>query len=429
MAKLQEVFVAGGLPTVTYVPRTEHKLEDALRDYLFQRHKILSVSGPTKSGKTVLVRRLLPKGKAFWISGGQAATADAFWQSVLGHLGGHTTVAISSSAESAQQSAQKYTAGVRPGGIGAEAQTSTKDISSSQQTRQRSRTVNPAIAALTGLVSAGIPLVIDDFHYIDKTIQKEIIRSLKEPIFEGLPVILISVPHRAFDAVRVEKEMTGRVSHLQIPAWTTAELTEIPLVGFKALNASCGSEITEMLQRQAFGSPHLMQDFCLELGRINQLWEAAEDLRLVHTPQGWDTFFRDRAADTSKSAFERLAKGPRQRTDRMPRILINDKTCDIYVAILLAIAHTGPKISLTYEDIRAGLKAVLQDELPQSNEVTRILEKMSEIAQKEIEGEPVVDWDKEYSTLHISDPFFAYYLRWGVEPPLKLEKESALLLS
>lgn len=41
-----QVFVAGGLPTVTYNPRADLRLEDRLRDYLDERHKILSVSGP-----------------------------------------------------------------------------------------------------------------------------------------------------------------------------------------------------------------------------------------------------------------------------------------------------------------------------------------------------------------------------------------------
>jgi hypothetical protein len=31
-----------------------------LRDYLDERFKVLSLSGPTKSGKTVLVRRVAP---------------------------------------------------------------------------------------------------------------------------------------------------------------------------------------------------------------------------------------------------------------------------------------------------------------------------------------------------------------------------------
>lgn len=70
---------------------------------------------------------------------------------------------------------------------------------------------------------------------------------------------------------------------------------------------------------------------------------------------------------------------------------------------------------MSYEDIRTGLRTVLSDEIPQANEVTRILEKMSEIARDDIKGEPVVDWDSSY--LHISDPFFAYYLKWGIVLP------------
>jgi hypothetical protein len=42
---------------------------------------------------------------------------------------------------------------------------------------------------------------------------------------------------------------------------------------------------------------------------------------------------------------------------------------------------------------------------------------MGKIAKENIEGEPVVDYDAELSTLYISDPFFAYFLRWGMEEP------------
>ena len=52
-------------------------------------------------------------------------------------------------------------------------------------------------------------------------------------------------------------------------------------------------------------------------------------------------------------------------------------------------------------------------EPPQRHEVTRVLEEMSKIAREKIEGEPVVDYDEELSTLYISEPFFAYFLRWG----------------
>ena len=50
---------------------------------------------------------------------------------------------------------------------------------------------------------------------------------------------------------------------------------------------------------------------------------------------------------------------------------------------------------------------------PQKHEVTRVLDEMTRIAREQIDGEPVVDYDGELATLYISDPYFAYWLRWG----------------
>ena len=55
--RVGHVFVAGGLPTLTYVSRNERGLEQKITDYIEERHRILSVSGPTKTGKTVLLRK------------------------------------------------------------------------------------------------------------------------------------------------------------------------------------------------------------------------------------------------------------------------------------------------------------------------------------------------------------------------------------
>ena len=60
-----------------------------------------------------------------------------------------------------------------------------------------------------------------------------------------------------------------------------------------------------------------------------------------------------------------------------------------------------------------GSGSVLKDDPPSQQEVTRVVQEMSKIAREKIEGEPVVDYDTELETLHISDPFFAYFLRWG----------------
>lgn len=65
---------------------------------------------------------------------------------------------------------------------------------------------------------------------------------------------------------------------------------------------------------------------------------------------------------TSKVAFERLAKGPRQRADRIQRKLKSGEIVDIYSAILHAIAETGPNTVITYEELRKSLRSVMQDD-------------------------------------------------------------------
>lgn len=415
MVKLSDVFVAGGFPSITYIARDEYQLESTMEDYLDARYKLLSISGSTKSGKTVLVRKTIPKRDSFWISGGQVIDLNSFWEMVLEKTGGYTSFSETTSNNENIVSGREMTASIKPLGMGGDVKSQFNESEQHGSSQTLGRAVPSALSAINQLMNHMLPLVVDDFHYIDKSIQQSIVRSLKDPIFEGLPIILITVPHRAFDVMRVEKEMTGRVKQLQIPAWQTSELERIAELGFKALNVHCEPSLIKKMTREAFESPHLMQDFCAALCRANGVRETQTEVLKLQEPHDWQTFLRNMASDTSKLAFERLAIGPRQRTDRIRRTLVNDETCDIYVAILFAIASTGPQTRLSYEDIRSGLRTVLKDEIPQSHEVTRILEKMSEIARGEIDGEPVVDWDGSY--LYISDPFFAYYLRWGITLP------------
>ena len=82
-----EVFVAGKQPTITYNPRDDRHLEQEVRGYVDQLGKALSVSGPTKSGKTVLIERLLPPDRAIWIQGSEerhAADDELVWISHTG---------------------------------------------------------------------------------------------------------------------------------------------------------------------------------------------------------------------------------------------------------------------------------------------------------------------------------------------------------
>lgn len=417
MPRVSEVFVAGGEPKLTYNPRSNLFLEDSIRSYLDDRYQLLSVSGPTKFGKTVLVKRIIPNTAGIWVSGGQIETINQLWEHVLEQLGGHTSLTDEKSAAQSTTSGREMRASIMPTGVGGEIKSQHATKSETGTRSVASRSVSSSVTALRRLSEEMMPLIIDDFHYIAQDVQLRIVRSLKDPIFSGLPVIVISVPHRAFDAVRVEKEMTGRVQILTIPDWSEQDLATIAEKGFSALNVFVEAQTISRLAKESFGSPHLMQEFCKRLCKQNGVEETKPSITRLNEPDDWSDFFRSVASQASKQAFDRLAAGPRQRSDRLDRRLRNGDSCDIYTAILIAIAETGPLTEMSYEELRTAVKSVLDDTPPQAHEVTRILEKMSEIAREKIEGEPVLEWNKEESKLYISDPFFAYYLRWGVRLP------------
>jgi len=290
--------VAGGLPALTYVPRDEHGLEQKIADYIDERYRILSVSGPTKTGKTVLLRKALKDTQAIWVSGGAISDIDDFWATVVDGL--RLCVRIEEATRATPDSNTSMSG-----------MTGEEQSFASSSTEDRAAMNRSASAAARGALRSNLsPLVIDDFHYISSDVQLQIVRGLKDLVFEGLPVIVISVPHRAYDVVRVEKEMTGRVEQVEVGFWSNDELMAIAHRGFSALNISDKRDkIARRLASESFSSPHLMQDFCLQVCKVNGIRESARDAVVLKAPE-WGSFFAGRSASAAKTAFQILARGP-----------------------------------------------------------------------------------------------------------------------
>jgi hypothetical protein len=253
-------------------------------------------------------------------------------------------------------------------------------------------------------------LVIDDFHYLARELQGKIIRSLKGEIFKGFPAVAIAIPHRRYDAIRVEREMNGRLEPIKVPDWAIEELMEIPTKGFPLLGMKISKELTRALASEAYGSPHLMQEFCKALAKkVERAGGSDADA------QFGNGIFVEIAEHTGRVVFEKLASGPRQRTDRKPRRLSAGGEADIYRVVLMALSRIEPGMKrINYETVRGAIRDLLNsDDVPQAHEVTRVLEKMAEIASKDEMSVKVLDWDREEQILHVTDPFFAFFLKWA----------------
>lgn len=414
MLRYQDVFVPGGFPRHTYNPRVDLQLEQRLSEVKDNLCKLVTVTGQTKSGKTVLARKILPPEETIWIDGGVVSQEDDFWHVIIEQLQLFQSAEKESSEETASKIGAKGKAEANffiakgSGEISAELQ-KTHSTSASG-----SRTVSSRVVALRGLRASNIPLVVDDFHYIPREMQGSIIRALKPLIFDGLPVVIIAIPHRRYDALKVEKEMTGRISPIDIPTWSEAELHFISDTGFGLLNYEVSPDFNSHLSSEAIGSPHLMQDFCRGVSKLIGVERKSKIEGLEVTTDQVERVFRDVAETIGRPIFEKLARGPRQRTDRLQRELKSGRTVDIYQLVLHGLAHIRPGlVSLEYEDLRTAIKDVSGAQIPQLHEVARVLKHMATIAATDQSSTPVIDFEDEEKKLHITDPFFAFYLRWG----------------
>lgn len=414
-----KVFVVGGQPTVTYNPRPTLGLEERVLEYLDERGRILCITGPTKSGKTVLVRKIVPR--SIRIAGGETSTADDFWLAVADACETYTEETFEESVGHDSAAGDGFSAAIKPGGIGIGMTDQTASRDASMQRHSQTRTRDTRRAGREDLRRIDASVVVDDWHHIASPVQRQIVRGIKELVFDGVRFIFVAVPHHAADAVRAESEKKGRVEQLRVTPWSEVELGQIATAGFGALNIAVSTEISQRLARESYGSPHLMQSFCLRICKNHKIAETV-DQKTTLREEVHDRFFRKIASDDEvDAAYSRLAQGPRSRRDRKLHELKGGDRKDIYGVLLLALAETGPQTQLGWPEIRQALRRLMTDP-PTQQQCTRVVEHMAAIAKKLVwdpdsqsyVGDPVLDYDAELGKVHITDPFFAFQLRWRI---------------
>lgn len=408
------VFVPGGFPKITYVAREERGLENHVRMAKDNLTKLMVITGATKSGKTVLVDKVFPQDSALWVDGGIITNENSFWELIIDKLDLFTS---SERMESSGRSSGIESDLSLEGNVffaKGSASVRGKLEASSTTTYMGGRNVSPKAIAINALQEGLIPLVVDDFHYIDKPIQKNIVRALKAPIMHGLPVIFIAIPNRKYDAVEVEREMTGRIENIEMPIWEEEELAEIARAGFKVLNVQIKKALIGKLTQAAYGSPFLMQEFCKALCINSEIEERSEETQYISENIDVTDIFSEIAEHSGRSMFEKLKRGPRARTDRIPRLLADGTTTDIYGVVMNALKSLQPGVeSMPYDTLRANIRSIMSDQPPQKHEVSRVLDKIAQISYTDTSSTKVIDWQKDNDVITITDPFFAFFLKWA----------------
>lgn len=413
-----DVFTPGVFPKYTYVDRAERNLEERLRDALEVPGNAVSVSGPSKSGKTVLIERVVGEDYLIPVSGAGVRTPEDVWSQVLTWIG-----VPQSTTETTSRS---YGGKAMLGGAGAlkanfvveasvdgKIEGSVGSGTSRQQMYSRSGLAQ-VIREIAG--SDDFVILIDDFHYIERGIQEEVARQIKEAVGKRVKIVTASVPHRADDVVRSNPELRGRLETIDFASWKREELLQIADLGFQALNSEIDVESCLKFATESLGSPQLMQAICLAAARRKGLRVKPKKLaKYTFTADERKQVFEGQTSiGDFRSLVQVLDQGPKTRgTERKIHQLKWGATGDVYRCLLHAIASDPPVQSLTYREITSRTEAICVGAPPAGSSVVTACAHMHNLAAAKFPNEVVFDWDEDKQVLNLPDPYLLFFLRWS----------------
>lgn len=420
--KATEVFTPSSFPKHTYVERTdveetEDDYKQQLSNYLDVPGQIVSIAGPSKSGKTVLVEKVVGDVGLITVTGAGLEKPSELWNRILDWMDVPTETGNSTSTGGSAR-----VGGEAKGSVGAnwlakgEASGRGEVKGYGSKSKRETRTRRGMAQVIDEIGESDFVLLIDDFHYMPRPIQDDVSKQIKEAARQGVSIVTASVPHRTDDVVRANPELRGRVLSLDLDYWEDTDLRKIGERGFDILNVDLDSGCLDTFVREAAGSPQLMQAICLNACFTMSVMEDSNTERNLSPNEDVQNriFERTSASLNFRSLVEVLDSGPKTRGTERKQYSFRDGTSgDVYRCILKAISSDPPSLSFSYDELLGRIEKICVGESPSGSSVTGSCEHISRLALDKFPKERVIDWDESKDFMDIPDPYLLFYLRWS----------------
>lgn len=365
-----DVFTPNDQPTHTYVERYAAMTERSINDALRSKGTVLSLSGPSKTGKTVVLRKVIDKDLLITVSGASVREVDDFWRGIMSWMEVPDTV---TTTVSNTDIVSGKLSGATKADIAVVAVEGAIEVGKEKGTTREQTEVRqnrPFEQVVKEIGGSDYVVFLDDFHYIPRSIQAEVARQIKALAESGVRICTAAVPHRAEDVVRANPELRGRIIAVDSSYWELHELQQIAKKGFSALNLKLPDEVIDRLAHEAVGSPQLMQALCLNLFRVLGFEDKFATLQQMNVPEHQMAKILENTtqrADYSK-LVEGLHSGPKIHGNPRSVYEFSDGSKgDVYRAILLALSQYPPRLSYRYDELMERVKMISKGDSPSAS--------------------------------------------------------------
>ncbi|WP_298297037.1 hypothetical protein [uncultured Litoreibacter sp.] len=413
MLKATEVFKINGFPEHSYVDRAETKIEQQLTDAFDIENSVVSVSGPSKSGKTVLISKIVGTDNLITIPGSAIRQPSDVWRTVLAWMGAPSE--ISTGKEQVFSGAVDVSGGGEIG-VPLVAKGKVEGSVTGAASRSNSTTgvlqLDPMTQVVREIGKSDFVVFIDDFHYIPRDLQEQVAKEIKSLAEQGVKICTASVPHRADDVVRNNPELRGRLAVVNLAYWSSEDLKNIAKTGFSSLNMDVDGTVVAKLSREALGSPQLMQALCLNLClELNHREKKSDPTNIAASSDQLESvLLRSSVFSDYSSLVENLHSGPRQRgTQRKTFPFSDGSEGDVYRCVLLAIAADPASQQIRYDEFLKRVRTVCVEDEPVGSSVSESLRQLATLTEKSVPQTAILEWDED--VLNVVEPYFLFYLR------------------
>lgn len=387
--KAENVFKPGAYPEYTYVSRnyenTGISYELRLKQALRTAGCLTSLIGSSKMGKTILCEKVIGFDNIVELSGADFNADSDFWAIIAAKVGLPYNGEITTERELIEGN-------------------------SKESDRKKEKYILSKDKVIQYYKENEKVLVIDDFHYASKEMQMKMAQQLKDAIRKELKVVVVSLPHRADDAIRQNADLSGRLSLINIETWKEKDLKEIALLGFKQLNINITDEVAGQLAIECLTSPQLMQYICLSICIL--LEDKKEDTVKADM---LESAYRFTTVNFNYAdVVNVMSKGPNPRGKKRNLFkTLTGKELDLYGLIVESIAKNPPVMVMDFEILYDRIINLIPADAakPDRQSVKNHMNNLQIILKDKEEIYKAVDWKD--GIVYILDPLFLFYLRWG----------------
>lgn len=413
--KIKDIFTPGRFPTLTYVDDHLKEKEQQLLDTLDDGSMLVSISGPSKSGKTVFVEKVIGKDYLIQVTGAGVGEPADLWMRVFDIIG--TPVQRTSTSASEKSGSVGGKAGAEGGFIVAKAkgEVSASATLSSQNSETEIQSIDLLQLLIRELAGSEFVIFIDDFHYVERSAQALIAQQIKEAIRQGVKFICASVPYHSDDVIRGNPDLRGRLFSIDFDYWNEEVLKKIAYKGFAEANIIYRSELINRLCEEAAGSPQLMQYLCLNTCYEKGIREKPIDAVDIIYEEGFlESICRRTVASTDYSSIaEKMLEGPKTRgSDRKSYISVSGWQGDVYRFLIKAISLDPPCLTFRYQPLVDRIISLCVGESPSGSSITSACQHVANLANDSANNN-IVEWDGDNDVFDIRDPYLLFYLRWS----------------